>query len=244
VVIDPAALAIEEPHITRAMQRTRLAGIEIERPSGKESGGMEDYSGPLFEQLQLEQLSHSALAVVCSELAVQVHLLINGLLRSVAERYGEAAALAVGEFQMTGSSWVVSERLSEWLGCKDSGIEGILKVLQIHPAFQPAQYWRVEVTRLDDNRALFALLDCAACEEEEPYSWCALLIRGMSGGLEGLVKGVDARASIRRHDDKRLVWEIAIDEGTADEEPLSVQIAKGTVLYQTRLQDHIQLLQL
>ena len=30
----------------------------------------------------------------------------------------------------------------------------------------------------------------------------------------------------------------------ADEDPLSVQIAKGTVLYQTRLQDHIQLLQL
>ena len=39
-------------------------------------------------------------------------------------------------------------------------------------------------------------------------------------------------------------WEIFIDEeGASLAEPLSVQIAKGTVLYQTRLQDHIQLLQ-
>lgn len=245
VFIDPDADEVTELDITRAMRSTRLAEIPVERPEGTEPGGLEDYSGPIFEQLQLEQLSHAALVVVCSELAVQVHLLITGLMLSVGQRYGDEAAHAVGEFQMAGSSWVVSNRLGEWLGCKDSGIDGVIAVLHIHPAFQPREYWAVEVTKLDEHRALFELLDCPALEEEKPYGWHALLSRGMSGGLEGLVKGVDPRARIARSDKGPLTWEIIIDEVAGSvEEPLSVQVAKGTVLYQTRLQDHIQLLQL
>jgi hypothetical protein len=245
VFIDPAADEIPEPEITQVMSTTRLANIAIGRPQGTAPGGLEDYSGPLFEQLQLEQLSHGALVVVCSELAVQVHLLITCLLYSVAQRYGDTAAHAVGEFQMTGSSWVMSNRLSDWLGCRDSGIDGIIAVLNIHPALQPCEYWSVKLTRLSQQRLLFELLDCPAGEEALPYGWHALLARGMSGGLNGLVKGVDRRARIVKSDSGRLAWEIVIDESDgALEEPLAVQIAKGTVLYQTRLQDHIQLLEL
>jgi hypothetical protein len=244
VFIDPDADEVTEPDITRLLGSTRLAAVAIERPVGTEPGGMDDYSGPIFEQLQLEQLSHAALVVVCSELAVQVHLLIAGLLLSVAQRYGEAAALAIGEFQMAGSCQVVSHRLSEWLGCKDSGIDGIIAVLRIHPAFQPREYSAIKLNKLDENRALFELLDCPADDENMPYGWHALLQRGLCGGLEGLVRGVDSRARIVRSTDSRLAWEIIIDEvDRAEAEPLSVQIAKGTVLYQTRLKDYIQLLQ-
>jgi hypothetical protein len=245
VFIDPAAEEIREPEITKVMSSTRLASIDIERPQGTEPGGLDDYAGPLFEQLQLEQLSHAALVVVCKELAVQVHLLICGLLYSVAQRYGDAAAYAVGEFQMTGSSWVMSNRLSDWLGCRQAGIDGILQVLNVHPAFQPSEYSSVKLTRLSSQRLLFELLDCPASEETLPYGWHALLARGMSGGLDGLVKGVDSRAHIERSDRAPLAWEVVIDEsGDAIEEPLAVQVAKGTVLYQTRLRDHIQLLAL
>lgn len=244
VCIDPEADVLTEPAITQAMSATRLASIDIARLAGTERGGLEDYTGPLFEQLQLEQLSHSALVLVCRELAVQVHLLIQGLMFSVAERYGEDAALAVGEFQMAGGCWVVSERLSQWLGCKDGGIDGVLAVLRIHPAFQPAEYWDVELTHEDDNRARIQVRDCPATQEEHPYGWQALLMRGLSGGLEGLVRGVDPRVRLDRVDADHMTWEVAMN-GTDDnkEEPLSVQIAKGTVLYQTRLRDHIQLLQ-
>lgn len=244
VFIDPAAAEVTEPDITTMLSSTRLAAVSIKRPVSIEPGGMEEYTGPIYEQLQLEQLSHAALVVVCSELAVQIHLLIAGLMLSAAQRYGEAAALAIGEFQMTGSCHVVSHRLSEWLGCKGSGIDGIMAVLHIHPAFQPREYSLVRLTKLDESRALFELLDCPAGEEEMPYGWHALLARGMYGGLEGLVKGVDPRARIERSDQSPLAWEInvgALDEDV--EEHLSVQIAKGTVLYQTRLKDHIQLLQ-
>ncbi|MBK6740461.1 MAG: hypothetical protein IPG64_22795 [Haliea sp.] len=244
VFIDPVADEIPEPEITKVMSSTRLANIAIARPQGAQPGGLDDYSGPLFEQLQLEQLSHAALVVVCKELAVQVHLLIGGLMYSVAQRYGDAAALAVGEFQMTGSSWVMSNRLSDWLGCRDAGIDGIVAVLNIHPAFQPCEYWSVQLTRLSPHSVLFELLECPAAEEALPYGWYALLARGMVGGLDGLVKGVDRRARILQRDSARLAWEISIDEsGSAIEEPLAVQVAKGTVLYQTRLKDYIQLLQ-
>ena len=245
VAIDPDAIPVMEPDITRAMSGTRLANILIERPASAEPGGMDDYSGPVFEQLQLEQLSHAALVVVCSELAVQIHLLIDGLIRSVADRYGEAAAHAVGEFQMEGCCWVMSNRLSRWLGCKGSGIDNVIDVLEIHPAFQPREYWSIKVTRLDEHRALFELLDCPAGDEETPYGWHALLAQHMHSGLEGLVKGVDPRARIVPSEASGLAWEIIVDQvDSAEEEPLSVQIAKGTVLYQTQLQDHIPLLQL
>ncbi len=244
VFIDPDADEVIEPDISRLLSSTRLAAVSIERPVGIEPGGMDDYSGPVFEQLQLEQLSHAALVVVCSELAVQVHLLIAGLMLSIAQRYGEAAAHAIGEFQMTGSSWVVSHRLSEWLGCKGSGIDGVFQVLRIHPAFMPREYSTIKLTKLDDSRGVIEVLDCPAGAEEMPYSWHALLARGMCGGLDGLARGVDPRARIVRSDQSLLAWEIIIDDvNDTSEEPLPVQIAKGTVLYQTRLKDHIQLLQ-
>jgi hypothetical protein len=245
VVIDPDADVLTEPEITRALGATRLADVVIERRRGTEPGGLEDYSGPLFEQLQLEQLSHGALASVCGELAVQVHLLVDGLMYAVADRYGEEAALAVADFQMTGSGWVVSERLAAWLGCSGGGIDGIASVLQVHPAFQPREYWSVDLSVLDGNRALLRLRDCPARREDMPYGWQALLARGRSGGLEALVRGVDARARLAPVDGDPWAWEIRIDEdATSIEEPLAVQVARGTVLYRTRLVDHVQLLQL
>jgi hypothetical protein len=211
VSIDPAAEEVTEPEITRVMSRTRLANIVIPRPKSTQSGGMDYYHGSVFEQLQLEQLSHAALVVVCSELAVQVHLLVVGLMYAVAERYGEGAAMTVAEFQMAGSGWVVSERLKIWLGCDGEGIDDVISVLQVHPAFQPSEYWSIQLTRLDDTRALFELLDCPASAEDLPYGWHALLTRGMIGGLEGIVKGVDVRAQVVASEKSSLAWEIIID---------------------------------
>lgn len=244
VRIDPAAEELREPDITRVLGTLQLAGIQISRPASKESGGMDEYTGPLSEQLHLEQLSQGALVVVCSELAVQVHLLVAGLMFAVAERYGEDAALAVGDFQMTGSSWVVSNRLCRWLGLAGAGIDDVLQVLAVHPAFQPREYWSITMTRLDQQRALFELLDCPARREAMPFGWQALLARGMSGGFDGLVRGVDPRARVVRCMDRDWGWEIVIEE-RADllPDPLPVQVAKGTVLYQTRLEDRIPLLQ-
>jgi len=245
VHIDPDAPALTEPAIARVLGGTHLANIAIARPVAAQPGGLEDYAGPLFEQLQLEQLSQGALAVVCGELAVQVHLLVAGLMVAAAERYGEEAALAIAEFQMAGSGWVMSHRLCKWLDLGGAGIDDVLAVLAVHPAFQPREYWSIAVTRLEARRALFEVRDCPARREDMRFGWQALLARDRCAGLEGIVRGVDPRARIVRRDDRDWAWEIVIDEAAAPAgpEPLPVQVAKGTVLYQTQLKDHIPLLQ-
>jgi hypothetical protein len=245
VTIEHNADPVAEPAIAQAMSALRLAGVPVVRPAGVEAGGMDYYSGAVVEQLHLEQLSHAALVVVCGELAVQVHLLVTALMQCVAERYGEEAALAVGEFQMAGSSWVVSQRLRQWLQTSATGIDAVIAVLQVHPAFQPSTYWSLDIVRVDEQRAVLRLLDCPACQEEVPYGWHALLRRGLYRGLEGLVQGVDPRARIIPVAMGELAWEIVVAPDAAPAEtPLSVQVASSTVLYQTQLQDHIPLLQL
>ena len=244
VHIDPEALPLAEPKSALAMSETKLACLVIERAHGSSSGGLEDYSGDMHERLHLEQFSQSALSVICRELAVQVHLLIAAMMRSVAEHYGETAALAAAEFQMAGSCWVMSERLCGWLGLSGSGIDDVIRVLEIHPAFQPREYWRLEVTRNDAESARLRVHDCPALQETEGCGWQAVLKAGMTEGLAGLVRGVSRRARVTACGEQgALCWDISLD-GADEEEPLAVQIAKGTVLYQTRLRDRVQLLQM
>lgn len=244
VFIDRDADALGEPEQSRAMAATALANVAIERPAATEPGGMEYYDGPVHQQLHLEQLSHPALAVVCKEIAVQNHLLILAMMRAIAERYGEDAALAVAEFQMLGSAWVMSDRLCQWRGHEQGGLDAIIDVLALHPAFQPREYHGIEVEKLDEQRATLRLLPCPAADENPELGWFALLQRGLDSGLEGLVKGVDPRARIDALDGEHKAWEIILDStGEPGEAPLPVQIAKGTVLYQTRLENHVTLLQ-
>lgn len=248
VFIDHDAEPLTEPAVTTVMRGSKLAQVVIARPdNGGEAGGMAYYTGPVFEQLQLEQLSHAALVVVCKEIAIQNHLLIVSLMMAIAEKYGNDAAYAVAEFQMTGSGWVMSNRLCNWLGCKDGGIDAIINVCAVHPAFQPCEYHAIDIKKTGSNSASIRLLDCPALQENEQFSfgWFATLARGKTAGLEAIVKGVDPRARLVARDGETLSWDIVVDAVlTESPDPLAVQIAKGTVLYQTKLEDHVQLLQM
>ncbi|HQQ63749.1 MAG TPA: hypothetical protein PLF22_09265 [Pseudomonadales bacterium] len=247
VFIDHDAEPLSEPAVTTAMRGTRLAHVENIRPGkNREPGGMEYYTGPVFEQLRLEQLSHAALVVVCKEIAIQNHLLILALMVAIAEKYGNEAACAVSEFQMVGSGWVMSHRLRDWLGCEAGGIDAIIAVMEIHPAFQPCEYHAIDIQKTGASTAVFTLRDCPALEEAEDksFGWFAMLARGHVAGLEAIAKGVDSRARVIPRSGDNRTWEIVVDAiATESPEPLAVQIAKGTVLYQTRLENYIPLLQ-
>lgn len=245
VFIDHEAEPLQEPAITQLMRKSKLASLAIARGASREPGGLEFYTGPVFEQLHFEQLSHAALVVVCKEIAVQNHLLILGLMVAAAQHYGEEAALAIGEFQMTGSGWVMSHRLKNWLGIAGGGIDAILRVLAVHPAFQPAEYHSIRVEKTGDNTASISIPACLALHEAKGFDlgWYSLLARGKTAGLAAILKGVDPCAQLQPGA-APLSWQVVIDENaTAGDEPLAVQIAKGTVLYQTKLVDHIPLLQ-
>jgi hypothetical protein len=245
VFIDENAPPLPEPELAAVMDKTQLAGLVLERFTGNEPGGMDYYDGPVIEQLQLEQLSQSALGLVCRELALQGQLLTLSLAYVIAQRYGEDAAMNVAQFQMAGSTWVVSHRLKEWLGLAGDSIDDVLAVLALHPALQPAEYFNATVQRLDESRALLMFGESAALRESLPCSWFQLLRHGRVEGLNGLVQGVNACARVEAVAGGPMAFEITLDvELPAVEEPLSVQIAKGTVLYSTQLDDHIQLLNL
>lgn len=244
VFIDHDAEPLTELPGTQRMRQTLLANLSIGRPESTEEGGMDYYDGPLLEQLRLEQLSHAALVVVCSELALQFHLLINSLMLSVEGRYGREAANDVAEFQMTGAAWVISERLCRWLDDESHGIDRLISVVGIHPAFQPEQYIGLSIEKTGEDTARLSFSECPASEEMEGYGWFGLLSNGRTEGLEALLRGIDPKVTLLAVEGKKLAWDIAIAAtAIVDEEPLAVQIAKGTVLYQTKFEDHIPLLQ-
>ncbi|MEH6582739.1 MAG: hypothetical protein V7754_12440 [Halioglobus sp.] len=242
VVIEEDAEPVVERDITRVMSDTVLANIEIIRPDNAEPGGLDRYDGPLFEHMKLERFSHSALVVIAKELAVQIHLLVNSLDLVVSERYGDAAARAVAEFQMAGSGWVVSERLCRWLGLEGGGIDAIIGVLGVHPAFQPEEYFSMEVTRTSADKARIKIGQCPAASEQRPRGWFPLLLANEASGLEALVQGVDPLARLVSVPGDKMAWDVEIQELPA-EAPMAVQIARGTVLYTTTLENHIQLLE-
>ncbi|MEM9255076.1 MAG: hypothetical protein AAGA91_06495 [Pseudomonadota bacterium] len=243
VSIDPDNEPVAEHPLVALMAKTQLAQIGLARPPSSEHGGLPDYSGPLMEQLHLEQLSQDALVLVCAELAVQVQLLVATMMAAVSDRYGAESAAAIAGFQLAGSGWVVSERLLRWLPDPPSGLARIKSVLEVHPAFQPLAYSGMQLHQIHGDRLRLSLCPDAPAAQDE-FGWQPMLRCGGVSDLCKLVQGVDRRARIEAVTD--LIWDIVLSEGesSVDEEPLSVQIAKSTVLYQTKLQDRVQLLQL
>lgn len=246
VIVDSSAESLGEPEVAKKLQKCRLAQLNIPRPRrDNEPGGMFDYSGELVEQLHLEQLSHSALVVVCKELALQVNLLVKAMTMVIEDLYGRDAARAVAEFQMTGSAWVVANRLARWAGYGSGGIDAVIAVLGVHPVFQPQEYQDIRIEKLSDNSASIELNSSPALEDNAFIGVINLLEMGFTEGLDALVKGVDAGARCTQPDPGKNKWLVEIVSGSEQpEDPLPVQIAKGTVLYQTQFENRIQLLQL
>jgi len=243
VFIDPDAAPLEAPAITGRVADSVLAQLDVQRPEGLAPGGMDDYSGPLLEQLDLERLSHTALVVVVKELAIQHHLLINTLLLVIAERYGDAAARAVAEFQLTGSGRVVSERLRRSHAAGLAGAEALRAVLALHPALQPPEYIDLQLEAREDG-VILELGDCAAARENMPHSWFSLLAGGADTALESLVRGIDPAARVTRSGPGAMRWEITTGAQIEEEEPLAVQVARGAVLYRTQMEDRLALLEI
>ena len=246
VFIDATAEALGEPEPAKALATSALARLEIPRPATDlETGGMADYSGELHQQLHLESLSHSALVVVCKELALQNHLLIKGMTMVVEKQYGREAATAVAQFQMQGSAHVVAARLLDWLRQdKDyQGIDAIIAVLGVHPLFQPMDYQTITLTKDNEHSATLSIKDSVASGDNAHISWLSLMEEGFTEGLDALMTAVVPGASCRCHGNGK--WTLNVDSESAEaEDSFPVQIAKGTVLYQTHFKDRIQLLEL
>ncbi|MGB1140013.1 MAG: hypothetical protein ACPG1A_03875, partial [Halioglobus sp.] len=233
-----------ETPLTYRLRETRLAQVPVTRSDARSNEGMDYYDGEVLEQLQLELFSRAALAHICKELAIQAHLLTHSMAMAIADRLGEDAALTNAEFQMQGSAWPISERLCRSLGLSGGGLDAIVCVLSVHPWLCPEEYLACRIDRAEDESVLLAFDAGPAASEESPYGLYQLLASGRDAGLEALVRGIDPRAVVIPVEGQAMAWRITLEEGAElRDEPLSVQIAKGTLAYSTQFHDHIALLQ-
>jgi hypothetical protein len=213
------------------LQQSQLANVPlVEQEHTRESGGLEDYSGPFDPNLQFEDFSQRALQLIIQENAVQALLLAHSFTRSQTINYGDEVGRRFSERSWVGHGRVVVERFRDNLGLVGDDIETMAKVFQLHPNFYPRSYvdFRVEITGRNSLR--LSIGDCPALEETVPHNWFSQLSAEPHPALESIAAHVNPRArchSTAQTVDARLAWDVVIDENNEPiDEPLEMQIAR------------------
>ncbi len=205
------------------VEQSKLANVPIVVPeSDPEKGGWADYSGEFDPGFQLEDLSHSALVIVCQEFAVQSHLLARAFMLCAGQRKGDAIAAELGASQWTGIAALTSERLSRLFRIGGDTIEDVAKIFQVHPCFFPRTYVDLHVEITGSQSARITIGDCHALNERDAYSWFAGLEDRTHPALDAIAGAINPRA--RCHPDSnprgaRLAWEVVIDPSAAPQSP-------------------------
>jgi hypothetical protein len=181
VFVDPQADPLPEPEPARRIAGTRAAAVAIDRPEPAGDGGRSDYSGPLENDLPLEELSRSALMVLLDEVALQGHLLTLSFNDAVERHLGAEAAEGIAVRQFTGVAGVAADRIAKALRTTD-----LATVLPLHPAFHPSSYMDVEV-----DGGTVRLRDCPAIGDRPGRSWADVLASGATAPLDAMVQAID-----------------------------------------------------
>jgi len=231
VFLDDEGTAYEQHRNLSTMRASKLATIPIALPeTDAEPGGWHDYAGAFDPGFQLEDLSHRALLIVAQEAAVQTHLLVRAYMLNIAQQRDDAAARELSRRQWIGSAALAAHRLRKALAIEDDGIEAVAKVFQLHPHFHPRTYidCRIEIT--GPRSARFALRECPALQEGDPYSWLADLDNTAHPALDAIAGAINPYARCHPIDapkDARLAWDIRIDPAaTPHQEPPELALAR------------------
>jgi hypothetical protein len=217
VVIDeshPEAQGIPALEIVR---QTRAATWEL-GPIDASDEGRANYSGPLLSDFDFGAFSHSALVRMADEVCLQMHVLYLSFAVAVRQRASDdAEAVSVGTRGLIGLAGLGAERIHRALGLP-GGIEGICRVLELHPLLNPAGYVVAETgaNGLSVHRSP-AHDDCA---------WISLCSPESVQPLQAIATAIDPHIGVRvsgTHTD----WsaELVETDAPADELP-EVSVAK------------------
>jgi len=150
VTIDESFPAVENIPVVGTIRETKAATWELD-PIDRTEEGQADYSGPLVSDFDFGAYSHSALVRLAEEVCLQMHLLNLSYAVAVRKRAADAElAVSVNTRQLTGVAGVAAERIHRALGLP-GGIDGALRVLELHPLLNPAGY---VVAETSENRLL------------------------------------------------------------------------------------------
>jgi hypothetical protein len=199
VRVDPGETPIEEIALTKRVRASRLATLDIP-PEGTGGGGRTDYSGAFDPDLHLEDFSHTALVRIAQEFCLQGHLLVRAFMLAIAERWGEEVARAVAAQQFIGSAGLAAERVAEAMRLRgrQTDLDVIAKLFQVHPAFFPRAYIDLHVEH-DGGSVRCWIDDCEAFAEGDAYSWLVLLAASDEAhpALDAIVRTVNPQACCR-----------------------------------------------
>ncbi|OMC50492.1 hypothetical protein A5742_01990 [Mycolicibacterium fortuitum] len=140
VIIDESYPEVDDIPALEVIGRTRAAQTVLD-PIDPSDEGASDYSGPLLSDFDFAALSHSALVRIADEVCLQMHLLNLSFILAVGARAGANTELAteICTKQLIGVAGLGAERIHRALNLP-GGIEGAVRVLELHPMFNPSAY--------------------------------------------------------------------------------------------------------
>ena len=139
VTIDESHPVVENIPAVDVLRETRAATWELD-PIDPSDEGQADYSGPLVSDFDFDAFSHSALVRMADEVCLEMHLLNLSFGLAVRERAADAElATSVNTRQLIGLAGLAAERIHRALKLP-RGIEGTLRVLELHPLLNPGGY--------------------------------------------------------------------------------------------------------
>ncbi|MCX2981327.1 hypothetical protein EYC98_10670 [Halieaceae bacterium IMCC14734] len=220
VIQDDIALAEDCPFLTHT-SNTLAARFEFDVLSS-EGEGMDDYSGDFQRDFCLERLTHGTLTNLCKEFMLDVFLLNYGCHNAVAERHGEEHIIELAQEQYHHLAPITVHRLRQAFSITGTGMDAILKVLQLNP-FTPHDYFDLGYAKTSDTRGLIWLNDCAGYREPVKRGIASLMTMDPEQpGFHRMAQEVNPQAAVSRIepaelsavtdvDNVRLAWEIIID---------------------------------
>ncbi|MBU9763191.1 hypothetical protein FR943_04940 [Mycobacterium sp. TNTM28] len=188
VIIDESYPEVDDIPTLEVIGRTRAAQTVLD-PIDPSDQGESDYSGPLLSDFDFAAFSHSALVRIADEVCLQMHLLNLSFVIAVGARAGANTELAteICTKQLIGLAGLAGERIHKALNLP-GGIEGAMRVLELHPLFNPAAYVDAEF-----GPDTVSVRRSAAHQDG---AWIALTGPGETRPLRAIVAGVDPHLSV------------------------------------------------
>jgi hypothetical protein len=188
VIIDESYPAAQGIPALDIVSETKAATWELGAIDRSEEG-QADYSGPLLSDFDFAAFSHSALVRMADEVCLQMHLLNLSFGIAVRARASDTEqAVAINTRQLTGLAGLGAERIHRALELP-GGIEGTLRVLELHPLLNPAGY---VVAETDAGR-----LAVHASPAHDDRAWISLCSPDSVQPLQAIATAVDPNIQVR-----------------------------------------------
>lgn len=188
VIIDESYPEVPDLPAADVIRRTRAAQTQLDAIDTSDAG-QSDYSGPLLSDFDFSAFSHSALVRMADEVCLQMHLLNLSFVLAVGKRTGTDTALAtdICTKQLIGVAGLGAERIHRALGLP-GGIEGAVRVLELHPLLNPAAY--VDASFGPDT------VSVRRSPAHEDGAWVSLVGPAETRPLQAIVAAVDPHLSV------------------------------------------------